>query len=282
MNRVSVAVIALLVAVAYGWSARASRRFAAEFDDVVRQQPSPTPALPVAEADLERLPPPVARYLRAIGVVGRPGVRQYRLAFTGRIRSGPDTPWMPFEATQHSFVDQPIRLFLLHARMRGLPVQAFHRYEAGRATMRVRLGGVIPIADASGEVMDVSETVTVLNDMCLLAPAALVDPRITWTALDDRSSLARFTVDAHTVSATLYFGDDGLLTDFVSDDRSRASDDGKSFTRMRFSTPIHEYGEFDGLRLPAFAEARWQGPGVDFAYGEFKLHAVTYNDTGRR
>jgi hypothetical protein len=282
MSRVGVAGIAVLVAVAYGWSARASRRFAAELDDVVRQQAPPTAALPVAEAELGLLPPPVARYLRGVGVVGRPRVRQYQLAFTGRIRSGPDTPWMPFEARQHSFLGGPIRLFLMHARMRGLPVQAFHRYEGGRATMRVRLGGVIPIADAGGEVMDVSETVTVLNDMCLLAPATLLDPRIAWTALDDRSALARFTVNAHTVSATLYFGADGLLTDFVSDDRSRASDDGTSFTRMRFSTPVHEYAEFDGLRLPAFAEARWQGPGVDFAYGEFRLHEVTFNDSGRR
>lgn len=189
---------------------------------------------------------------------------------------------MPFEATQHSFVGGPIRLFLMRARMRGLPVQAFHRYEGGRATMRVRLGGVLPVADASGEVMDVSETVTVLNDMCLLAPATLLDPRIAWTALDGRSALARFTVDAHTVSATLHVGDDGLLTNFVSDDRSRASDDGKAFTRMRFSTPVREYREFDGLRLPAFAEARWQGPGVDFAYGEFRLHEVTYAGAGRR
>jgi hypothetical protein len=282
VGRVGVVAAALLVAIAAAWAARASRRFAAEFDEVVKQQPPLYAAQPVGEADLGALPATVARYLRAVGVIGRPRVQQYQLAFTGRIRSGPDTPWMPFEARQHSFVGGPIRLFLMHARMRGLPVQAFHRYEAGRATMRVRLGGVVPVADASGEVMDVSETVTVLNDMCLLAPATLIDPRIAWTALDDRSALARFTVNAHTVSATLYFGEDGMLTDFVSDDRSRASDDGTSFTRMRFSTPVHGYREFGGLRLPAFAEARWQGPGADFAYGEFSLHEVTYNDTGRR
>jgi hypothetical protein len=51
---------------------------------------------------------------------------------------------------------------------------------------------------------------------------------------------------------------------------------------MRFSTPVHEYREFDGLRLPAFAEARWQGAGVDFAYGEFRLREVSYTDSARR
>jgi hypothetical protein len=258
------------------------RSFRSEFE--AAWNPPARPAVPavVREADLEGLPPPVARYLRAIGAVGRPRVVAYQLRFSGRIRSDPGSPWMPFTADQRSAVDGPTRLFLMRARMRGLPVQAFHRYQAGRATMRVRLGGVIPVADASGEVMDVSETVTVLNDMCLLAPATLLDRRIAWTPLDDRSARARFTVNAHTVSATLSFGDEGLLTDFVSDDRSRASADGKSFTRLRFSTPVHEYREFDGLRLAAFAEARWQGPGVDFAYGEFRLHQVTYNGSGRR
>jgi hypothetical protein len=271
MRRVGVVLAALLVAVGCGWAARASRRFAAEFDEVVEQHPPAHAGETVNEADLRGLPAPVARYLRAAGAVGRPRMREYRLTFTGRIRSGPDRPWMPFEAKQHSFVDEPIRLFLMHARTRGIPVQAFHRYEAGRAAMRVRLAGLVPIADASGEVMDVSETVTVLNDMCLLAPATLVDPRIEWTALDDRSAMARFTVNGHTVSATLYFGDDGLLTDVVSDDRSRASDDGQSFTRMRFRTPVGDYRDFGGLRLPAYGEARWVSPEGEYAYGEFRI-----------
>ena len=162
-------------------------------------------------------------------------VQDYQLRFTGRIRSGPDTPWMSFEARQRSVVEAPLRLFLMHARMRGLPVQAFHRYEGGRATMRVRLGGVIPVADAAGDVMDVSETVTVLNDMCLLAPATLLDPRIAWTARDDRSALARFTVNAHTVSATLYFGEDGLLTNFVSKK-------GRKFKAFLVKTPQNKVG----------------------------------------
>ena len=282
MRWLGAAGLALVAAVATAGYVRASRRFAAEFAEVERHAPLSSPAARVEESDLGALPAPVAAYLRAVGVVGRLRVQDYRLQFTGRIRSGTDTPWMPFEASQRSFVGGPVRLFLMHARMRGLPVQAFHRYEGGRATMRVRLGGVIPVADAAGDVMDASETVTVLNDMSLLAPATLLDPRIEWTALDDRSAQARFTVNAHRVSATLYFGEDGLLTDFVSDDRSRASDDGKSFTRMRFSTPVHEYREFDGLRLPAFAEARWQGAGVDFAYGEFRLREVSYDDGARR
>ena len=42
--------------------------------------------------------------------------------------------------------------------------------------MRVKLLGAIDMVDARGEVMDRSETVTLFNDMCILAPATLLAP----------------------------------------------------------------------------------------------------------
>lgn len=254
------------------------RSFRAEFDAATRaESPAGIPEL-VSEPDLARLPAPVATYLRAIGVVGKPKVHAYRLHFTGRIRSDPESPWMPFSADQVSQVVGPTRLFLLRARMYGLPVEAFHRYEAGRATMRVRLAGLFPVADASGDVLNTSETVTVLNDMALLAPATLLDSRIRWESGDARSATARFTVEGRTVSATLSFDGQGLLANFVSEDRSRASKDGRTFTRLRFSTPVSDYRDFGGVLLPGYGEGRWHAPGGEFAYGEFRLRDAVWNE----
>jgi len=75
----------------------------------------------------------------------------------------------------------------------------------------------------------------------------------------------------------LLFGDDGLLADFMSDDRSRASADGKVFTRLRFSTPVRDYRDFGPMRLAAHGEARWLLPGGEFTYGEFDLQYISYN-----
>jgi Family of unknown function (DUF6544) len=66
--------------------------------------------------------------------------------------------------------------------------------------------------------MDRSEAVTHFNDMCLLAPATLIDPRIAWEPVDAHTVRARYSGGAHTISATLVFGADGLLTNFISDD----------------------------------------------------------------
>jgi len=184
---------------------------------------------------------------------------------------------MPFEADQQSFADQPTRLFLMHARMFGLPVEVFHRRIGGHATMQVKIAGAIPMVDARGEVMDRSEAVTLFNDMCVLAPGSLLDPRIAWEPVDARTARARFTDGEHTISATLLFADDGLLTNFISDDRSRSSPDGKTFTRLRFSTPIRDYRDFGPARLGAHGDARWMLPDGEFTYGEFDLQEVRYN-----
>jgi hypothetical protein len=231
----------------------------------------------VTEADLAPLPEPVRRYLVVTHAAGQPRVQSYRIRFTGRIRSAPDAAWMPFEAQQESFADEPTRLFLMRARMFGAPVEAFHRLIRGHATMQVKVAGLVKVADARGEEMDRVETVTLFNDMCLLAPASLLDPAIAWEPIDARTVRARLTDGRQTISATLLFGDDGLLSNFISDDRSRSSPDGRTFAPLRFSTPVRDYQDFGLVRLAAHGEARWLLPDGEFTYGQFELREVSYN-----
>jgi hypothetical protein len=272
--------VLLLLVVAHGWLTEGPSSFHAQIiRDAQAGLARPVTAPVVSEADLVPLPEPVQRHLRLTGVVGQPRVRNYRLRFRGRIRSGPESAWMPFEADQHSFADQPTRLFLMRARMFGLPVESFHRLVGGHATMQVKVAGLFTMVDARGDDMDRSEAVTLFNDMCLLAPGTLLDPAIRWESVDARLVRAQFTNGGHTIAATLSFGDDGLLTNFVSDDRSRSSPDGKTFVRLRFSTPVRDYRAYGSARLAAHGEARWHLPEGEFIYGEFDLVDVAFNVT---
>ena len=85
---------------------------------------------------------------------------------------------------------------------------------------------------------------------------------------------AHFTDGEQTISATLLFDGDGLLANFISDDRSRSSPDGKTFTRLRFSTPTRDDCDFWPARMGSYGEA----PYGDFTYGEFERQKVTYNE----
>lgn len=268
----------LLALVVHGWLTEGPRSFRAEFlrdSAVVLARQSERPV--VTEADLVPLPTPVQRYLRVTGVVGQPRVGNYRLHFRGRIRSGPDSRWMPFEADQLSDAATHTRLFFMRATMFGLPVEAWHRLVDGHATMRVRLAGLVDIGDARGAEMDQAETVTLLNDMCLLAPGTLLDPAIRWEAVDDRTARATFTNGGHTIAATLLFRDDGFLADFVSDDRLAAAPDGTHFRRWRFTTPIRDYRTFGAVTVAGFGEAKWHPPEGAYTYGEFGIVDAAMN-----
>ncbi len=82
---------------------------------------------------------------------------------------------MDFRSEQYNRLDRPARAFLMRCRMFGLPVESLHVLLDGSATMRVRLAGIFPLAEAQGEQLQRSETVTLFNDLCLLAPVALLD-----------------------------------------------------------------------------------------------------------
>jgi hypothetical protein len=259
----------------YGYWVHGPRSFEAAFrrEAAVLLARTADPA-PITQHELDALPEPVRRYLGLSGVVaGAARPSTYEVRFRGRIRSGPDAAWMAFEAEQQSATAPPARLFLMRASMHGLPVRAYHRLVDGRATMQVRLLGVIPIADARGATMDRAESVTLLNDMALLAPAALLDPAVSWEPIDAATARARFRHGAQSVSATLSFDAEGRLADFVSDDRARAAANDGAAAPCRFSTPITAYTSDPALR-PQHAEARWHPPDGEFVYFDADVVSV--------
>jgi hypothetical protein len=235
------------------------------------------PAEPITDPDLAGLPAPVQRYLRVSGVVGQPRVRNFRARMHGRIRNGPDAGWMPLTAEQYNVIDQPERHFYLNASMFLIPLQGYHRYVGSSATMRVRVAAIVPLVDAYGEEMTEAETVTLFNDMCVMAPATLVDRGIVWEPVDARTARASFTNGRHTIRAALSFNEAGELTNFRSDDRYRHSPDGKGYQKARWSTPLGAYRSFGSVRLASGGEARWDEPGREFTYIELTLDNVQYN-----
>ncbi|HET8988270.1 MAG TPA: DUF6544 family protein [Humibacillus sp.] len=264
----------LLLAVAgHAWARTGPRSLRADYARHVQEALAvPRAQAFVAEGHLAAFPEPVARLLRQAGAVDRPALVGFRATIHGRIRGGPAKPWMPFTGEQvNVFGPEPCRIFFMDATMRGLPVDVLHVFDRSTATMRVRLASIVPIVTGAGPEMDRAETVTVLNDLCLLVPAALVGAPIVWTSSGADTATATFTLGHQTVAADLSVAPDGRLTHFVSDDRLRASPDGRAFTRQRWSTPVHSEGEWHGHRVCRVGEARWHAPDPEgtFTYLEF-------------
>ena len=274
----TVANAVLLVAVVLGFLAEGPLGFRAEFEREVRSRLAAVSGpRTLTDSDLASLPAPVQRYLRLSGAVGRPLVRNFRARFHGQFRAGPASRWMSFTAVQYNFYAEPARLFLMRASLLGIPVVALHEYTGRSATMRVKAASLVPVADARGPEMDVAETVTLFNDMCLFAPATLIDPGIRWREMDAKTVEATFTNAGHVVRAVLSFDDTGELANFVSDDRFMSEGGGKTLVRTRWSTPVSGYRAYGPVRLLAAGEARWHGPDGEWAYLRLTVDSIEHD-----
>jgi hypothetical protein len=289
------AVLAAACAAAYGAFAWGPLGLRAEYARLVSSAASRTEeeeaaAALITEADLARLPAPVRRYLDFAGVrAGQPRPRSFRAKMAGRIRSADGAPWMPFEAEQHSTLDPPRRYFFMRAKHSGLPIDGLHAYDERGATMQIRLLSVFPVVDLKGPALTRTETVTVLNDMAIMAPPALADPAVRWREIDESRAEAAFRSGPHEVRAVLVFDPStGALSDFWSDDRPALAADGATLQPQRWSTPVGGYRQLQEqqqeeedaarcrrYRIASHGEARYEAPSGDFAYAEFNDIEVT-------
>ena len=228
------------------------------------------------EAEIAYLPEPVQKYIRYTGYVGKPMVNNFRINFSGKIRDHAKPVWMELTSEQYNFIKTPTRLFYLDATMKGLPVAGFHCFKNGVAYMDIRLLSMFKVVYQSGKVMDVSETVTFFNDMCVMAPGALIDKRIEWLEVVGNKVKASFTNNGITITAWLYFNEKGEMVNFTSEDRSALGKNGETI-KLKWSTPMRDYRNINSYRLASYAEAIYTYPEGDFTYATFELKDIGYN-----
>ncbi len=277
----TVANVILSLAVVYGFAAHGPVGSRARYRRLVRSTLADQPTMPlVTDDDLAGLPAPIAELVRRSGALGQPRVVNFRAEIHGRIRAGADAPWMTFVGEQVTTCgEHPTRLFFIDATMFGFPVDVLHSFVGPTARMRVKLCSLVTMVDVASSEMTRSETVTLLNDLCLFAPAALIDAPIEWELIDDHRVGASFANGSETVRAECVFGDDGELIDFVSDDRFRSIDNGSRMISQRWSTPIAAHRMFGTRRAIAHASGRWHAPEPegDFAYLDIEIDDITFN-----
>jgi hypothetical protein len=147
----------------------------------------------LTEKDISDLPVPVQNYLYYTKSVGQKKIKNFKAEFEGIMRSSEDDKGMNVQSVQYNFYQNPSRYFYMSATKMGMPASGLHIYQNQSATFHVKLLNWINVVEAKGEKMTQGETVTLLNDMCLIAPATLIDDRIEWETLGDTLVKAHFT-----------------------------------------------------------------------------------------
>ncbi len=226
----------------------------------------------VTEDDLAGLPTAAQRYLRFMGVVGRPRDWSFRAHFTGRFRLRPGLPWMPLESWQYNSAIAVARLFYMRIRFAGVvPLFGWDTYVGGRGRMRGRLLGIVTVVDGRGDEFDIGELVTYLNDAVLMSPSMLLSRATSWSEVDDRSFDVSLTDRGRTVTARVFLDERGAPCDFSTTDRFASLPGG--LVRARWTTPVEGWRVVDGRATPERASVIWHFPEGPFTYGEFRLTA---------
>ncbi len=230
------------------------------------------------EEDIAHLPAPVQKYLRYVGAIGKEKVYNVKMTVAGEMKMDPNKNWIKIHAKQYNFYGaSPIRLFFMRAVLSGIPVFGLHSYTRESANMRIKAAGLFTVLDAQSLETRISDTTTLFNDMCCFAPATLIDPKIQWKVIDALTVKATFEAYGCKISANLYFNEKGELVNFASEDRYYIPLNG-SCRKCKWSTPVGNYQERNGLRLATYGEAVWNFPEGDYCYAKFSnFKEIKYN-----
>jgi len=223
--------------------------------------------------DIDKLPPPVQRWLEASGAVGRPRAGTVRLVQRGGLRTAPDQRYMPAAAKQYFIVDEPGFVWTVDVTMmRVIPVVGRDTYINGRGRMFIKAGGLVTVADGTGPKFDQGTALRFLGEIIWFPSGALAS-YITWEPIDGRRA-----------RATLTFKDVSVTADFEFDERGRVVGmtaqryfDGK--TLERWVIPIAEWKTIRGIEMPVRGSAIWKLAAGDFEYYQWEILDVETNRT---
>jgi hypothetical protein len=239
--------------------------------------PSGQQGAPVTEAEVQDLPAATQRYLRFMGVIGRPRDWSFRARFIGRFRRRPGGSWMPAQAWQYNSAVEIARIFVMRIRFaQVVRMVARDTYLRGRGQMLGKLGGLVTVVDGTGEAFDHSELVIWLNDAVLLAPSMLLGPATSWTEVDDQAFDVALTDRGQTVTARVFLDERGAPVDFRAD-RYATLPSGLVLAPWR--TPVQSWELVPGRPLPGPAAVLYDLPEGPFPYaqGRFIPGSVAYN-----
>jgi hypothetical protein len=235
--------------------------------EIERELVRPSEPAVFTDAELNGLPDPVCRYLRAAIASGTPPATAARLRMRGQIKLG---RWLPFQAEE---LLAPHQGFHWAARAAGV-VSGFDCYAGGQGQMRWRLLGLLPVMQADGPDLSHSAAGRVAGEAMWVPTALLPRFGVDWSAADDHHLTARWRIDSHEVALDLVIDNQGRLRESVFQ-RWGDPDRTGTFGLHPCGGEVTAYATFGGVSVPAAGRAGWFYGTDRWTDGEFFRYQLT-------
>jgi uncharacterized protein DUF6920 len=236
---------------------------------------SPIAQLTYSSRELEGLPGPVQRYLRAVLKDGQPIIGIARFKHTGMFNMGETTPnWRGFSSSQIVTTRPPGFDWDGRVRMApGLNAFVHDAYVSGEGLLHARLLGLVTVADVRGTPQAAEgELLRYLAETIWYPTALLPGQGVCWTEMHESSARATLTDGPTTVSLDFRFGRDGLIESTYASARIV---DG-AVTRMPWVARVWAYDTRDGVRIPLEGEVAWVLPDGPYPYWRGQIMSIEY------
>jgi hypothetical protein len=244
-------------------------------------QPRPNATTQYDPHELDGLPAPVQRYLRAVLQPGQPIIGAVTVEMAGTINmSATGEQWKPFTSVQRVVTASAHARsgFMWDARIAMLPgikVHVLDAYIAGKGLVRAAVLGLFKVADmGGGGEMARGEFMRFFAETPWYPTALLPSQGVQWVAVDDSSATAHITDGAITLTMLFHFNDAGLI------DRVRAEARGGMVDNKMLLRPwecgLSNYQVQSGMTVPLCGTAAWVLPGGSKTYFHGTVKSLVY------
>jgi hypothetical protein len=273
----SIGVLALAFAGAYVWGARRWGQRTHAIRARLESTRRPLESSRVTFRELDNLPAPVQRYLRAALTDGQPIIAAASIEHSGTFNMGTDADrWRPFTSTQRVITRPPG--FDWNGRIAmfpGMPATVHDAYIAGEGLLQAALLGLISVADMRGS-RDLAEgeLLRFLAEGVWYPTALLPSQGVRWAGIDDRSAMATLADGPIAVRLTFEFDAAGLVTTVRADARGRSV--GGAMVPTPWTGRFWNYAEIDGVLIPLDGEVAWVLPEGPKPYWRGHVETLSY------
>jgi hypothetical protein len=229
------------------------------------------------QRELERLPAPVQRYLRAVLKDGQPMVAAVSVELTGTMDLGKKAEqWKPFTSTQRVITRRPgFDWDARAAMMPGISVRVHDAYVAGEGILHAALLGLVPVANLRGTgEMAQGELIRFFAEAAWYPTALLPSQGVRWDAVDDHAARATLKDGDITLTLLFRFDEDGLIATVRAQARGRTV--GGKVVPTPWQGRFWNYAIREGIRVPLDGEAAYLLPEGAKPYWRGRVVQLSY------
>lgn len=230
----------------------------------------------INENDIQLLPDPVKKWLRASGAVGKPFISIAKVTQQAEMKMKPEQEnWMKASAIQYTTIDNPAFIWTVDVKMNELiNFQGRDKFENGKGEMLIKLNSLIRIVNERGEKLDEGTLQRYLGEMVWF-PSLALSPFINWEQINDTTAKATMTFNGTSGSGMFYFNSNG---DFIRFSALRYMGNEPDARRYEWVLLVDEHKSFEGIVVPSKMTATWNLDHKNWTWLKLKITDIKYNE----